>query len=261
MVMEENMKKIWALFFLGEFLFVVGCDVKKITNKPILRHANYISVSSVPLIQQVLEKNTPLFQGRTNANIMKLVCQYVSGDIPKETFDEYFKSRHVDIAKLAEQDHGFRFLANQTKGNYEKGCASYIASKFFSYEMLTLDENISDIDTLTSRLKQLTPTVLKVSHYIAEIAAVKNKKYNSVSEFKGDVEYYISMNSKEFIYNVMHEKYEPTMYSIGGGESGITYEIKGDGIRVYIYGELWLGQGKAMGTEYKVSIKSREPYG
>lgn len=259
------MRKVMKLIKLLLFVLVInygitGCDEKKTTEKSALRQVNYITVSSIPLIQQVLESNTPLFQGKTNANIMRLVCQYVSGDITRETFDEYFISRHVDIKQLAEKDAGFRFLADRDKGNYAKGCASYITSKFFSYEMLILDEKISDADILATRLKQLTPTALKVSQYIAEIAATQDKQYDSIAAYKKDVESYILVSAKRFITDVTHEKYDPALYEAGGKESGITYEIRGDSLKIYIYGELWLGQGKAMGSEYKVSIKNNTPH-
>lgn len=254
------MKLKWILCLSVITPWINGCDVKKESDQVSVHQTNYISVSSVPLIQQVLESNTPLFQERTNTKIMELVCQYVAGDISKESFDDYFTSRHVDIKKLAQQDAGFQFLADRTEGNYETGCASYIASKFFSYGMLTLDENITNTETLNIRLKQLTPTALKVAHYIAEIASANNQKYDSIDEYKSDVKSYISMSAKRFITSVMHDKYDPTLYGLGKKEPGITYEIKGDSFRLYIYDELWLGQGKAMGTEYKVSIKSNSPY-
>lgn len=216
----------------------------------------YISVSSVPLIQQVLEQNTPLFQGKANNNIMEIVCLYAAGDITRESFDDYFSSHNIDINKLSSKDPGFKFLANKSMINYERGCASYISSKFFTYELLSQSEKITDTVTFEQRLKQLTPTALLVAHYIAKIGAMHNKNYDSVQSFKNEVDDYISKTAKVFIMDVMHAKYNLKIYDYGGKESGITYEVSGDRINLYMYGSLWLGQGKAMGTDYKINLKN-----
>lgn len=261
------MKNRWSLAIFILIPWLNGCDLKKdllsrvdipeVKEKSISIQDGtiYMSVSSVPLIQQVLEGNTPLFQGKTNNKIMEMVCQYAAGDISRETFDSYFESHNVDIDKLSQKDPGFKFLADKSITNYERGCASYINSKFFSYELLSQSEKLTDTDTFSKRLKQLTPTALLVSHYIAEIAATHNKSYDSIQSFKYEINDYIAKTAKVFIMDVMHAKYTPELYDYGGKESGITYEVKGDRINLYMYGSLWLGQGKAMGTDYKINLK------
>lgn len=239
-------------------MLLAGCD--QIRNA--MDTSGYIRVSSVPLIQQVLVNGVPLFQGKPNEKIMEQVCNYVAGDQDKAQFDSFFTSNKVDVKKLATQDAGFSFLANEDIHNYARGCASFIAASVLSTDYLFVAdtehaEGSEGQKALQERLTQLTPTAVHVASFIASLAEMnEHTQYQSVADFKESVAKTIASNSQSFVREVMHDAVNFSDYKNGGKESGYAFAITGRDIALNLNGETWLGEGVAMGTQYEIKVKN-----
>lgn len=258
MVIKVNVMRNF-LGLASAIVLLAGCDQLNLSGN----ENGYIRVSSVPLIQQVFTHNVPLFQGKSNEKIMEQVCNYVAGNENKEEFQRFFTGNKVDVKKLADQDAGFSFLANEEINNYARGCVSFIVTSVLSSDyVLSSQGGLKDDESkqkfLQERLIQLTPTAIRVSSFIASLAEKHEQdKYQSIEDFKKDVSQTIDDNSLEFIKEVMHGKVNMSDYKNEGAESGYSFSITGREISFYLNGSEWLGNGYAMGTNYKVNIKNK----
>lgn len=257
MVVRLKMMRMRVLSTLVVAAGLMGCDGAQKNEA----RTDYIAVSAVPLLQQTLASGVPLFQGKPNATIMGLVCNYVSGSLSKAQFEQYFNARNVDVNLLAEKDAGFKFIAHGDMNSYAQGCASYIAAKIFSPTVFFAGEGLTaatpDQQLLQERLAQLTPTAVQVTQYIAGLAAQSAQgSYASVAEYKAAVRKRIADTAHVFISSVMQEKVSSARYQPGGEEAGYHFAIDKNNIVFYLNGAPWLGNGVAMGTNYTVKIKN-----
>lgn len=242
-----NMKK--TLAFIGLPLALSSCDASKQSD-------GNVNVSMVPVIQQAIVQHVPLFQGKINPGIMKHVCSYVAGDINRDKFWNFFSQNNVDVKKLADQDAGFKFLANDNIQNYAEGCMAYIASQAFSYETFSANYGALVEGPLSEKLAAITPVNIKVANYIAALAAAsKNKVFDSVAAYKESLEKSLATTSVDFVKDVVKTDMGMASYDFTGTQNGYSYDISNNGITLNLYGKPWLGKGYVLGQEYFVNVK------
>ena len=221
--------------------------------------AEYAQVPSVPLIQQAMESQVPLFNGKPHTRLMELVCSFVAGDITREQFAAFFIAHNIDVKALASEDPGFALIAKGDMPDLAQGCAAYIITRFSSWPVFAMSENesITDEEKLSERLTKLTSTTLEVSAYVAKLAMLTSQtRYESIPEYKHEVAEKMSGSAQEFVKKVMHQKADVSAFDTGGKKGGYAYSFTHNSIALYLYGALWFGNGKAQGSEFTVQIKN-----
>lgn len=246
--MMMNMKQILA--FIALPLAVSGCDVSKESD-------GNVNLSVVPVIQQAITQHVPLFQGKINPGIMKYVCSYAAGEITREQFWNFFSQNNVDVKKLADQDAGFKFLANDNVQSYAEGCMAYIASQSFSYGMFAANYGNLNEGQLAEKLAAVTPVNIKVANYVAALAAAsKNKVFDSIAAYKESLDKLLTTTSVDFVKDAVKTDMSTASYNATGAQNGYSYDLSNNGITLNLYGQPWLGKGYVLGKEYFVSIKN-----
>lgn len=245
------MKKLHVMLAaLVAAMFQTGCKQDE---------AEYAQVPAVPLIQQALESQVPLFDGKPHTRLMELVCSYVAGDVTKEQFAAFFIAHNVDIKKLAQKDQGFQFLSKNDMTGFARGCAAYVVTRFSSWPVFALSEEDSagDETKLAARLTQLTPVTLDVSRLVQKLAlATAGESFGSEEDYKRAVIHKLNDFSVSFVKAVMHNRTDTETFNMGGKQGGYSYTFTNNSITLYLYGAPWFGSGYAEGERYSVKLKA-----
>ena len=234
---------------------LTGCE--KLTS---LLHINDVKVNSLPLIQQQIISQVPLFKGKRDKAIMDNICAYVSGYNNKDTYQNFYIIHNLDLQTLANGDNGYRFIATADKNSLMTSCAAYIASTFFTQQALLGDmpADISE-NQLKIRLMNLTPIALATIKVLAEISAeTQGRSYASLEEFKKVIGRRFRAESETLIAKTFNSEFLLADYDSSGRENGYSYSFDKGQVGIYLYGDQWLGNGKIMGTRYFIYLNSSQ---
>ncbi len=215
-----------------------------------------IYVSSIPLLQQVLVNELPSFGGQFNETVMPSVCLFVSGQIDQASLDANLAKENVDAALLQQ-------IVGREPTGYSVKCAAYISAKIFRTDIFLASEHLNVKDEgasekITERLQQLTPSAVHVAQYLAELAASSSgMTFSSVADYKAFAHQQVAKTASTFVKTVMNDKVRTETYLEHGENAGYRFRLSDNTIVMSLYDTEWLGNGKAMGVEYKVKIHSQ----
>lgn len=215
-----------------------------------------IAVSSVPLLQQTLVNEVPAPGGQLNEAAMSSVCQYVAGQTDKAHLDASLAAQNMDTS-------AFGGAEGKQVPDYAMKCAAYISAKIFKTDIFLASEQLQANDEqavgqIAQRLQQLTPSAVHVAQYIAGLAASsEGMTFASVADYQAFVRQQLSKTAPAFVKSVMNDPAQPESYRERGVNAGYRFRISDNTIVMSLYDADWLGNGKAMGTEYKVSIQTK----
>lgn len=253
-MVNKMMRKCAILPAVIALAALAGC---KEANKDDTRQQGMITVSSVPLLQQALVNEVPAPGGQLNEAVMSSICQYVAGQIDKA---------HLD-ASLAEQSlNASAFGTNDGKQppDYALKCAAYISAKIFKTDIFLASEHLQAndeqaVEQIAQRLQQLTPSAVHVAQYLAQLAASsEGMTFATVADYQTFIHQQLSETAPAFVKSVMNDPAQPESYRDRGVNAGYRFRISDNTIVMSLYDADWLGNGKAMGTEYKVSIQRKK---
>lgn len=234
---------------------LTGCE--KLTT---ILHINDIKVSSLPLIQQQIVSQVPLFKGKRDNAIMDNICAYVSGYNNKDTYQNFYVIHNMDVDALAKSDDGYRYVATADKESLMNSCAAYIASTFFTQQALlgNLPPDTPE-NQLQVRLINLTPIALATIKVLAEISAeTQGRSYASLEEFKKSISRRFRAQSETLIAKTFNSDFLLADYDSSGKENGYSYNFENGQVGIYLYGEQWLGNGKIMGKQYFIFLNTSQ---
>lgn len=228
-----------------------GCDrISALTSE------RYVEISSLPLAQQAIMSLVPVFEGKRNKVIMDQVCTYVSGKETLEEFKSFFTTKGINVDELAKIDSGFRTVATADKAALTSACAAFMVSTFFTQQnLLGGGDPKPNEEQIRERLKNLTPIALETVKLLAEMTArYQGQTFDNLDVYKNSLQQDFKRRSVEYITQTLNRDFTLSNYSNYGSENGFSYTFNSGSVRLKLYDETWLGDGKLMGKRYFIYL-------
>lgn len=243
------MKKFLWSIALGCML-LNGCDRKPEVTIP---------VSALPLLQQAVASQVPVFNGHWNKNIMDKVCQLASGEVTQQAFNGWFISHQVDVNQLAIQDPGFKFISQLDSTKAAPACAAWLITSVID-PVKVWGEEINSDAAFQKQYAPLTPIVARTIDFIAALAKpAGQQRFADTAAYQHAVIQALNKQSSDFIQLALNSRIIVADYQKPGTQSAI-YEyriIQGDPV-VRFNGENWLGQGMIKGIHRVIELNQSQ---
>lgn len=223
--------------------------------------AHNVEISALPVIQQMISSLVPLFDGKRNKVIMDQVCLYASGQQSQAQLDAFFTNKGIQVAQLAPNDSGFRFLASASQQALVTACAAFVASTFFTEEALVEGAGIQTNDPqLSDKLLRLTPLALVTVNALAGLlAAHQGEVFSNLDSYQKVLRQDFERQAAGFVSQTFKGNFVLSDYVANGRANGFYYTFAYGNARLNLYDDVWLGDGKVMGTRYVVYLKTNAP--
>ncbi|EQA6242103.1 hypothetical protein ACX5DB_003777 [Enterobacter ludwigii] len=238
-------------------LFLFGCDdtPKKSEEK------NGIHIASLPVMQDVIAREVPVFASKWNASVMDKICEVAEGRLSPDQFRGWFSERGVDIQKLAEMDDGFRFVSTADKTMLVQACAAWLVASLSS-PLQARGETVNNTDQLTEIMNRQTPVVKAVIDHMASLVAEVSHRsdYSSEEDFRQRVRDKFKNYAPSLIEQALKSKFRLTEYNQPGTNEPIyQYYIKDGRMHVLFNGAQWLGAEEIKGFSYRFTV-NKNPF-
>lgn len=223
--------------------------------------AHNIELSSLPVTQQIISSLVPLFDGKRNKTIMDQVCLYASGQQSQAQFNAFFTNKGIQVDQLAAKDSGFRFLADASQQDLTTACAAFVASTFFTEEALVEGAGIQANDPQQSaKLLRLTPLAVVTVNMLAGLLATRQAEvFNNLDSCQQVLRQDFERQAADFVRQTFKGNFVLSDYVTNGRANGFYYSFANGNARLHLYDDVWLGEGKVMGTRYVVYLKTNPP--
>lgn len=214
-------------------------------------------ISALPLIEQEIARQVPLFDDKWQKNVMDQVCALASGNISKREFDDFFIKRGVDVQLLATKDSGFYFIANIDQQKAEVSCSAFIISSIIT-PLSVYGDRLNDDGLYQQQMQILTPLIAKTTEFLAEIAhATTTGSVSSIKQYQDVVNHYFVSHAAQFIDATLKKDFNSKDYLRPSSTTSIyNYTLQNGISNITFYGENWLSNGYIMGKKYMVNLSS-----
>lgn len=249
--MVINKMKLHNIILTG-VIFMTGCD--RVSLK-VERNHNY-NVAALPLIQEAIAREVPLFDGKWNAKIMAQVCQLANGELDGERFRDWFTERGVNVQQLAHSDIGFDFVAKADVTSAKTACAAWVISSQLS-PLQAWGQEVDSKEKFNIKMSKLTPLVEQTINLLTRLAdSTTQVDYSSEQEYQQKVVKMFIHSVPAFINSTLNREFKLNEYYRPGSKSSrYGYSLNDGNSEIDFNGVSWLGDGKLKGHFYSVRIK------
>lgn len=234
-------------------LALAGCDNSLSSSEA----PSAVRVAALPVIQDVIARDVPLFDGQWNAGIMDKICQVASDALSVPEFINWFGAHGVDVQNLAGKDSGFRFIATADKPAMDQACAAWLVSSLFS-PVQAWGSAVEEAQAFDRRMEPQTPLVQVVIDNLAKLAATASGKaaYSSEQQFRTEVAGQFKALAPALINQTLKASFNPGQYRMPGSEQSVyRYQLHDGQMQVRFNGTIWLGDNEIKGSKYYFRIK------
>lgn len=244
------MKSFSAIFCA--LLLLTGCDKYPATE------AGGQRVATLPVMQDVIARQIPLFDGEWNASIMDNICKVADDTLTVEEFQSWFIKHGVNIKALAAKDPGFRFLAGAGKPALVQACAAWMVASL-SAPVQARGDLPEDANLLNEKMSRQTPVVKAIIDNLSNLAAEVSARQDYISEedFRREVYGQFKTQAPQLVDQALKASFSlKDYYQPGSHEMIYQYRLKDGRMQVLFNGAQWLSAEKIKGRRYWFTFRS-----